>query len=86
MSIPWPVKREREETLVGTAVTPSGRWRSRLADAASAVRQRIAGLPAALPAGVREQVGISARRLSKARSLKGAKRVLLEEAERLFWL
>ncbi|MGH9126822.1 MAG: hypothetical protein ACRDZ8_19140 [Acidimicrobiales bacterium] len=41
-------------------------------------------LPAALPPDVREQIGESVRRLSKVRSVKGAKAALLKEAERLF--
>jgi hypothetical protein len=41
-------------------------------------------LPNRLPTGVREQIGLSAKRLTKVRSVKGAKKALVEEAERLF--
>lgn len=57
---------------------------TRLRQSSWAVAGRLARLPERLPVDVREQIGISAKRLTKVRSLKGAKRTLLEEAERLF--
>ena len=63
------------------ALSPLAR---RLRESSAAVAGRLARLPTRLPPDVREQIGVSARRLTKVRSLKGAKRTLLEEAERLF--
>lgn len=64
--------------------TAGRRARQRLSQSAQGVRRSVAGLPDRLPDGVKEQIGISARRLTKVRSLKSAKRVVVEEAERLF--
>lgn len=59
--------------VVGTAST-----------AASAVIVTVAGVPERLPPGVRDHVSQSAKRLAKVRSPSGAKRAMIEEAERLF--
>jgi len=45
---------------------------------------KIAKLPANLPRGVRDQIKQSAKRLTRVRSVKGAKAALIDEAERLF--
>jgi hypothetical protein len=69
------------KTNLRTAVAPVGR---QLRRQSAALGQKISALPARLPPGVREQIGISAKRLAKVRSVKGAKKTILEEAERLF--
>jgi hypothetical protein len=46
--------------------------------------RRLAGLPNALPQGVRDEIAESVRRLSSVRSVKGARRAVSEEVERLF--
>ncbi|MDQ1413864.1 MAG: hypothetical protein QOE07_2452 [Acidimicrobiaceae bacterium] len=58
--------------------------RRRLMDSGVGVARRAAQLPANLPPGVQDQIKQSVKRLTKVRSLKSAKRVLVEEAERLF--
>jgi hypothetical protein len=58
--------------------------RQRLMDSGAGVARRVAQLPANLPPGVQDQVKQSVKRIAKVRSLKSAKRVLMEEAERLF--
>ena len=52
--------------------------------AARTAARKVSALPSNLPPGVGEQIGQSAKRLTKVRSLKGAKSTLIEEAERLF--
>jgi hypothetical protein len=70
--------------LVGSGAA----WARKTAQRASRLPARVPGLadrlPAKLPAGVREQIGQSVRRLAKVRSVKGAKKALIAEAERLF--
>jgi hypothetical protein len=61
-----------------------GRARRRLVESGTRLARKVTQLPANLPPGVREQIGQSAQRLSKVRSLKGAKKALVEEAERMF--
>jgi hypothetical protein len=56
----------------------------RVAATAGSAAGAVAGVPDRLPAGVRDQVAQSAKRLAKIRSPKGAKQALIEEAERLF--
>jgi hypothetical protein len=66
-----------------------GRWRrSRLVDSGAALARsaarRAARVPDKLPPGVRDQVAQSVKRLAKVRTPKNARRVVIEEAERLF--
>ncbi len=63
---------------------PPDTKRRRLVDAGAAWARKAAQLPGHLPPGVKEQIGQSVKRLTKVRSIKGAQRVLVEEAERLF--
>ncbi|MDQ1391179.1 MAG: hypothetical protein QOF30_156 [Acidimicrobiaceae bacterium] len=58
--------------------------RQRLRDSGAGMARRVARFPANLPDGVQDQIKQSVKRLAKVRSLKSAKRVLVEEVERLF--
>lgn len=77
----WRRRLSRSSSAVGRKLAglPSS-----LSESSSAVARKVADLPQRLPDDVREQIGISAKRLAKVRSLKGAKKTVLEETERLF--
>jgi hypothetical protein len=83
--IPGPGGPANPERAIGPAgvVRPVGR-RRRLVQSGAGLARKVVRFPANLPPGVREQIGQSAKRLTKVRSLKGAKKTLIEEAERLF--
>jgi hypothetical protein len=74
-----------ETDVATTAPDPADRnLRQRLRATSATVGRGVAGLPDRLPDNVREQVGISVKRLKKVRTPKGFKKAVLEEVERLF--